>query len=190
MDSVLIAPGVALVDISASLPRHETLRYRIRVNEPEVLIVHHTGADNGLDGEAAWQATARYHIAPRTAAPQGWPGIAYHYGICRRGAPCLYRFASEPTIRYHSGSRANRRGSALVLQGHLGQDPLTSGQEVALGAALGWWLSEHPGSVIGWHAIASRWGGRDKRACPGRYAVEWLRTWLTARGLPDPAHLV
>jgi len=177
----IIAPGVALIDISASLPRHKTLRYQVRLNEPEALIVHHTGTDNGLDGEAAWQATAHYHIADPPAG-RGWPGIAYHYGICRRGEPCLYRLAPESTARYHSGGRANRRGSALVLQGHLGRDPLSPGQELALAAALGWWLTEHPGGVIGWHAIASRWGGRDKRACPGRYAVEWLQRWIAARG--------
>ena len=203
MDNVLIAPGVALVDISASLPRHKTLRYRIRVNEPEALIVHHSASDRVTrldphhDDPRIFEMMAQNHITPRDGAPLGWPGIAYHTGIARvpdrdsAGNLITCKLAPESTIRYHSGGRANLRCSALVLQGHLGLYPLTPEQEICTSAYLEYWLAEHPGGVIGWHAIASRWGGRDKRACPGRYAVEWLRAWLTARGLPaDPGHLV
>jgi hypothetical protein len=178
------AGGVALYDISYLLPRHHQKRYRERSRAPTALFVHHSGADSALDGLEAFKAMATYHVYTKQ-----WPGIAYHYGVGRRpewddqGRRVVYRLQPEPVRCYHTKGRPNSIGCGLVLQGHLGRHPLTSGQVELLEAVIPWWMAEHgrsPQRDLGWHSNSWKWGGIPKPACPGRYAVEWLRGYVGA----------
>lgn len=185
---MLIAGGIAVRDISQLLPRHPTRRYRARARPATVLIVHHSGADSGLDGYQAFAAMANYHVGSKD-----WPGIAYHWGIPLRpsydgqGNLLIYQLNSPETICYHT-ARVNIMGEGLVLQGHHGRGPLSEYQIECLEAFIPWRLGVleldyH--TDLGWHSIADRWGGRHKAACPGEYAESWLQSYITDAPAPE-----
>jgi hypothetical protein len=175
-----IANGVVINDVSRALLTHPKKAYKERSKTAKTLFVHHTGADNGRDNLEAWSATAGYHVINK-----GWPGIAYHFGINlrpsvdKKGRLVIYQLNRETTICYHTKG-CNNTGVGLVLQGHHGEDTLSDFQIECLEAFLPWWFEVHgqrPKKQLGWHSISLLWGGVPKLACPGKYAVEWLRTW-------------
>lgn len=184
-----LAGGVVLVDVSAELPHSLSSPFRFRKKDPTTLFIHHAGIDNGQDGVEAARRMASYHVFNK-----GWGGIGYHYVITKRplvwddwivgGRLVVMRVGAESTMRAHTRG-CNRFGTGVVLQGHLGEEPISHFQEECLEAFIPWWLETNNRVCkrgLGWHAISYRWGGIPKRACPGKLLVPLLKEYRA--GLP------
>lgn len=175
-----VAGGVVIDDISRILITHPKKKYASRTKPVTTLFVHHSGADNGRDGLQAWAATAGYHVITKQ-----WPGIAYHFGITLRpsydihGRLVIHRLNADDVECYHTRG-CNRFSVGLCLQGHHGKEPLSDFQIECLEAFLPWWSDTYQRDLrkdLGWHSRAIQWGGVPKLACPGKYAVEWIKSY-------------
>ncbi len=69
------------------------------------LIVHHTA----VRSDVGWPAVARYHVESN-----GWPGIAYHFGVEPDGV--VSYLGDVATIRYHA-RQANTTGIGICCAG-------------------------------------------------------------------------
>ena len=186
MDSHLIAGGIVVIDISDELPKHPTKKYSLRKDPVTALFVHHSGADSGHDGIDAFIPMANWHVYGETEHKTRWPGIAYHWGITLRrsldtdGNLIIYQLEPANVVSYHTGG-CNRFSEGIVLQGHLGETPLSNFQVECLEALIPWrcevlGIDYH--KDLGWHSRADDWGGHKKATCPGKYAVEWLERYI------------
>ncbi len=183
----LISDDVALYDVSHLMPkgRHKRKTHRPKGQPIDALFVHHSGALGrpGLEGALA---AARYVIGKRN-----FPLAPYHYWIPREpvydpeGRIVIFRLLASEARGWHTGRRANDRGEAVCLQGNASRMRVSPSQETALRAFIPWWgkLRRRPldrmHEWLGWHAIAHRFGGRRKRACPGRDGLRVVRDVLT-----------
>ena len=181
-----IADGVELYDATELLAReYPRKRSRKAVRPPgqviDAVFVHHSGSLGraGLDG---LRGAVRFVQTQR-----GFPGPPYHlfcpYLPVRddEGRLVVFRACEDSYRAWHTGGKANDRGIGLCLQGKLGKVGPSPAQVEALEALLPWASERHGlpwGDIrtwLGWHSIGSRWGGRDKAACPGRATVVWLK---------------
>lgn len=189
-DSIPIADGVAYIDVSAALPRHPTKRWPRRKLPIRRLYVHHSGAAGqpGIEGAVN---CADYTLHAR----DGWAGMPYHWWLPEaplydvEGRALVLLVNHLDVISNHTGG-LNQDGEGIGLQGNKTRAPLTDHQNHTLDALLSWRLSQlqslDPQHPIGWHSIAHVFGGRSKPSCPGTFGEEWIRAWLTARGMPIP----
>lgn len=190
--------GVAVWDVSALLPRHATKRYPLR--DPASIshvFVHHSGAE-GMAGFEGLLRSTRYCVRQKPAgAVPGFPGCPYHLWIPRarcvdgRGRLVVFRAQPEAVRSWHTGGVCNGFGLGVALQGNTTRNGLSAQHEECLEAVLPWLLERlargdaAPDSrmlevavpTLSWHSEASRWGGHDKPACPGKAAVEWLTAY-------------
>ena len=189
--AVAIADGVAVLDVSAALPRHPSKRYRRRTKPIRRIYVHHSGAA-GEAGIAGAENCADYTIHARE-----WPGIPYTYWlpeaplIDAAGRLLVLQTQQRSIVSFHTAG-LNDEGIGVALQGNKTRRPLTESQNQCLDALLAWLVDSallpdldkrYP---VAWHSIAELLGGRSKPSCPGAYATAWLKSWLEARGLKVP----
>ena len=186
----VIAPGVALYDASKYIQKvYPRKRSRKAIRPPkgnlEALFVHHSGS-LGRDEVAGFMGAVRFVMQHR-----GFPGAPYHFWVSHdpdydeQGNLIIWRLAEDSYRAWHSGNKANDMGLGLCLQGNLTRHGMSAGQEEALEAFLPWvsqhydWPWEKIKGWLGWHAIAGRWGGRDKKACPSPKVEAWLRAYIS-----------
>lgn len=190
-DSIVqIAGGIVLVDLTDDLPRHKTKRYRKRdVAKIDRIYVHHSGR-LGRPGKPGALASAGYAIkepTEKTPKKVAYAGGNYHVWVPWAGGirayqrprdTVCYRMNADETRCAHTYG-LNPRGWSIVLQGNTTTDGMSDSQKEVLEALLPWGRErfELEGDWLGWHSIADKWGGRAKKACPGREAVEWLEAY-------------
>ena len=186
----LIAPGLALYDVSHLLPRgkHRRATKRPKGQRIDAAFVHHSGA-LGMGGFEGLRRSVDFMVRQRD-----FPESGYHGWIPRdpvRDAEArlvLFRALHDSARGWHTGGKANDRGTGWSLQGNTSKLPLSPSQVEILEGLIPW-LCEHYGwtwadirSWLGWHSIGARWGGRPKPACPGRSAEAYLTEYI-ARAL-------
>jgi hypothetical protein len=180
--AIQIAGGIAIHDVSRLLPQHPTKVPKPKTKPITTLFFHHSGKDSGLDGIDAFIAMANYHTRNKK-----WATIAYPWGINQR--PCIdsngnlaiFQLLPLNIISNHT-KWCNRFSQAVVLQGHHGKVPLSDFQIECIEAFNPWWCEEYDRNYrkdIGWHSISMKWGGIPKLACPGKYAVEYLKDYIS-----------
>lgn len=109
-----------ITDVTNSLPRHQTKRYKRRNPKGiNTIVVHHSATSSGSP-----QAFAKYHVESN-----GWPGIGYHYVIGKDGAVHLTNH--ETAISYHAAG-VNTNSIGICLVGHFDQEKPTQAQISAL----------------------------------------------------------
>jgi hypothetical protein len=175
---ILIAPGVTIVDVSGALPVHRVKRWGRRQEAIQRLYVHHSGA-LGRASLAGFQASAAYDIRAHD-----WAGSPYHFWAPREpvrtgGALTLFRGNADDRHTFHTGGKANGHGLALALQGNTSVLPLSDSQIEILEAWIPWALEANALALpaLSWHSESAQYGGSGKKACPGKAAEAWLRSY-------------
>lgn len=189
MPHEVIADGVALYDATERVQRDYPRKPHRKARRPagqriDALFVHHSGSLGRAGLEGALGAV-RFVMGQRR-----FPGSPYHLWVpylpVRDDEDRLvfFRLCEDEYRAWHTGDEANDRGIGLCLQGRLTKTGPSEAQVEALEAILPW-ASRHYGlpwerlrDWLGWHAIGSRWGGRDKPACPGPATERWLRDYI------------
>ncbi len=184
-----LAGGIHLWDVSHLLPRHAWKRYSTRdPSQIERVFFHHSGA-LGAEGFQGLHNSARFVVEHRD-----FPACAYPYWISHEpdrdneGALVIYRAVHDDRVQWATGG-VNPHSTAVCYQGNTSRRPLTSAQIEATEALLPWLYERHMRIAangwrgLSWHSEASRWGGRDKRSCPGTHAELWLEGYRA--GLAD-----
>jgi len=186
-----VADGVELYDATEILAReYPRKRSRAAARPPgqriDAVFVHHSGSLGraGLDG---LRGAVRYVTTQRSPA---FPGPPYHLWLPylplrdAEGRLVVFRACEDSYRAWHTGGEANDRGIGLCLQGKLGKVGPSPTQVEALEALIPW-ASQRYGlpwtlmrTWLGWHAVGSKWGGRDKPTCPGSATVEWLHGYI------------
>lgn len=170
-----------ITDIVDDLPKHATLKYWTRpLSWVDGLVVHH------FANWATIYNVALFHISPRPAAPEGWPGIGYHYCILTDGA--IFQVNYHNTISYHVGN-PNWKTIGIALQGNY-THPYTPPQ-AQLDAAR--WLVNHLSNstefeikLVDGHGT---YPGGTASACPGNTHPQWLpyvKTPIESEPIPTP----
>jgi hypothetical protein len=176
---VELAPGVALYDVSALLPRKgPDVRDVAAIRR---IYVHHSGAF-GPAGFKGAQASTRYVMTQRTPK---FPCAPYHFWIPEAdlvddaGRLCVLRLVPDHIVAWHTGGKANRHGSGVVLQGNTTKAALSVSHKEGLRALLPWLRARHEldAEWLSWHSDAARFGGKRKAACPGVNATAWLEAY-------------
>lgn len=85
-----------IVDLTDSLPRHESRTYAERSRLPTQIIVHHSATSTAVTPTAI----ALYHVQERD-----WPGIGYHF--CIDAAGTIYQTNDLMTMSWHAGDGSN-----------------------------------------------------------------------------------
>ncbi|MCP5044204.1 MAG: hypothetical protein GY944_24510 [bacterium] len=178
-----LAGGVALYDASHLMPLPSGMWPRrpfgAFVNR---VFVHHSGALGrpGLEGALN---SARYVVKHRD-----FPCAAYHYWVPYETLSLdgydyvVIRCAPDHARTFHTGGNANHLGVGVALQGNTTDRPLSKSHEECLEALLPLLTERHElyagPPIISWHSEAMRFGAlKNKAACPGKHAEEWLRKW-------------
>lgn len=177
----VIAPGIALWDVSTQMPMRSSLLRRSPVRR---VYVHHSGR-LGAPGLAGARNSTRYVVERK-----GFPGPAYHYWLPyaevrdERGNLVVYQLEREYVRAWHTGGEANAHGLGIALQGNTNRRPMSDFQIELLEALLPWLRARHATTLaptwLSWHAEAGRYGGRPKPACPGKHAEAWLKAYREA----------
>ena len=142
-----------IYDLTKSLPRHPTAKYKQRlISAVTHVVVHHSGTTSGTP-----EAFARYHVETND-----WPGIGYHYVIGRDGM--IYKCHPASVISYHA-SGANSYSLGVCLVGNMDVQKPTADQMAALIELLfdlinGYRIS--PNHVIGHREVPG-----TRKSCPG-----------------------
>lgn len=182
----LIAPGIALYDVSHLLPKgtHRRATTRPKGVKIDAAFVHHSGA-LGLPGFEGLRRSVEFMVRRRDFPCSGYHGWAGRDPVRDPdGRLVVFRAVPDPVRAWHSGARANDRGLGFALQGNTSRLPLSPSQVEILEGLIPWlsekhgWPTEDIAKWLGWHSIADRWGGRKKAACPGRDAERWLRAMV------------
>lgn len=116
-----------VVDVSASLVRHPSKRYRTRgLPRINTAVMHHSAAPVRRDGNHLKQveAFAAYHVESHD-----WPAIAYPYVIAPDGT--VYKTNQLSKITWHCPG-ANSNGVGICLMGDFRYTEPTEQQLVAL----------------------------------------------------------
>ena len=170
--------GERFRDLRGEMMVHPTLRYAARpMSAVTGLVVHHTAAR----ADAGWPAVARYHVQSN-----GWPGIAYHFGIEPDGV--VSYLGDVATVRYHA-RQANGWSIGICCAGDYSKTDPPGGMVEVLGVllnALEAWLGLRQAQPAAQPTV-QRLGHRDvvETTCPGDrlYAVIPKRE---VRGEPLP----
>lgn len=150
--------GTHWVDLRGSLPTNG--RYpRRNIESIEGAVVHHS----------ATKAQSIYSIAQYHTMVNGWRGIAYHIAIGYDGV--VYQLNDLESISTHAKGY-NSRTIGVVLIGNYHEREMTNEMKSALIGVL-----EELGDT---YKLKFVWAHRDARktACPGKYAYEFLRSYL------------
>ena len=95
-----------VINVTASLPVHPSLRYGFRpLDRILYIVIHHAG----VDADPTPEQTARYHVETN-----GWPGIGYHFAIMRDGT--VYQTNWLTTLSYHVSGH-NQESVGILLNG-------------------------------------------------------------------------
>lgn len=178
---VRIAWGVALYDVSIRLPKRGP---RTRpLSSIRRIYVHHSGRLGKPGFEGALNST-RYVMQQRTPR---FRCAAYHYWIpaepVRDEASnlVLFRLVPDHVRAWHTGSRANTHGLGIALQGNTTTRELTESHVECLEALLPWLRERYADQLadtwLSWHSDAGQYGGKPKKACPGKHAEQWLKAY-------------
>lgn len=186
-----VSEGIRLYDASevvrAQYPRRASAKAK-RPADAEIcaLFVHHSGA-LGQPGLGGLLAAVRYVMTQRKPP---FPGPPYHLWAPHapvrddEGHLVLFRAAEDEHRCWHTGGKANDIGIGLALQGNLTRTGPSPSQVEILEAIVPWFAERHGlawediRAWLGWHAIAGRWGGHPKAACPGKATERWLVEYL------------
>lgn len=148
-------PVLEVMDVSGDLPKNGAYPRR------EMAVVsgrvwHHTASADG----ATWNTIAKGHVNGR-----GWHGIGYHIGIDRDGRIALLNPLDRVT-NHTAGHNTHYVG--CVLLGNYDVQPLTPRMETGIEM-----VRRHLDGI----GIRRELLHRDTKAtaCPGRYAVQYLR---------------
>ncbi len=205
--------GIAIWSVVDQLPRNPRRPfYPTRPLEGVTHeLVHHSGR-LGRPGFAGLLASTLYCInGKKTSGNLGFPGCPYHlwapYEPCldAEGRLVCFRANLPETRCWHTGGDLNEFGESLALQGNTTKRPMSPSQVEICEAVIPDRLNAlslqtiaraektlDPATVyppiLSWHSEASRWGGKDKPACPGRDAVTWLTNYRS--GSDWAGHLV
>jgi hypothetical protein len=181
----MLAPLVALYDVSALLPRKgPDVRDVAAIRR---IYVHHSGA-LGAAGFKGAQASTAYVMTKR--APK-FPCAPYHFWIPfgdltdPHGNLCVLRLVPDHIVAWHTGGKANRHGLGVCLQGNTTKAALSPSHKECLEALLPWLRARHElgkgagldAEWLSWHSDAARFGGKRKAACPGANATAWLEAY-------------
>lgn len=190
-------PGVVLWDVSDRMPRHARKRYVKRTQRVRRLYVHQSAGD-GPAGIAGAIASAAFCVNHRNM-----PGMPYHLWIPTadlfdsQGRRVVLRTQRTEIRSHHTGDdelgaangQPNNHGLSVTFQGNHASRPPSAHQKACF-PAVAFWLLAQPDtdreSPIAWHAIASLFGGDNKRSCPGRGVLDWLLPWMRSEDLPVP----
>lgn len=180
-----LSPIVELMWDQAS-PNYSHVRPR-RPKDITTIFVHHSGRD-GREGSSGALASCRFtkdraiKSYPKTKrfAPPG-----YHFWIPREPTDGeVFQLWAVTRIAFHTQG-CNNFGIGVVLQGNLGKREPTAHQEETLYDLLDYlgqtWRLERPAHSLGRHSQASKWGGRNKSACPGKGGERILDEYLAHR---------
>ncbi len=117
---------------------------------------HHTASAEGT----TWDQIAKVHIQ------RGWAGIGYHIGIDEEGTVAILNPLNRRTN--HTAGR-NTKGIGVVLLGNYEEHELSEAMKKSIGRVR---------MYLDLIDITKELLHRDVKAtaCPGKYAVEFLRT--------------
>jgi LysM repeat protein len=116
------------VDLRGKTLQHASLRYKNRdLSKVNKIALHHSGAEGTIDGHA------RYHVETK-----GWPGIAYHIHIDRKGKVSWLNDLEKFT--YHCG-KENGNTVGVCLEGNLSKKGLTELQKKSLVDVVGYLMN-------------------------------------------------
>ena len=178
------------------LPRSKKRRFY--PTRPLTGVTHLFGHHSGRLGRPGFQGllnSTKYVVNHRN-----FPGCAYHlwgpYEPCLDGEGRLVCFRANhaETRCWHTGGKLNLFGESLVMQGNTTTIGLSDSQKELYEAVLPYRFDAlktlkfiprpggPPGNMVipptlSWHSEGSRWGGKDKPACPGKEAEQWLTNY-------------
>jgi len=120
------------MDLTGSLPTHETLTYDTRpLTDISMLVLHHTATPQSTTP----QSVAEYHVTTN-----GWPGIGYQLWVDAAGVVSV---CHEPTVvSYHVGD-ANRSALGICVPGDYRMMAVTAATQATLARLVPWlrtWL--------------------------------------------------
>lgn len=178
------AGGLAVYDVAHLLPkgRHRRATRRPGKGAITAAFLHHSGA-LGRPGFAGALGAVDFVTRKRK-----FPGAPYHLWLPfepvrdPKGRLVTLLLAPWSFRAWHTGARANDIGVGLSLQGNTSKRPLSPSQIEQLEGVLPWVAGVHELDLsrdLGWHAIGARWGGRNKRACPGTHGEAWVRDYVS-----------
>lgn len=186
----LLAPGIALWDVSRALPQPKRWYWRKKRptgSHPHRLFTHHSGATTGThDAFVEVERAVRFVMRSR-----GFKVRPYHFAIPRNdiydnfARRVMFRLAPDSERCWHSGGRANDDGWGIVWMGQLNPvvdspvDPTPHQLECAE-AFYPWMTRRYDLTTpmqFSWHSEAALFGGRDKRMCPGPVVEAWVRRY-------------
>lgn len=176
----ILAPGVALYDVSHLLP---TARKKYTKRPFEKIVrayFHHSGSDGSKGYQGAYNTT-NYVVKKRNfrgAAYTFW--FPYEEVTDADGNYVVFRLNKDETRSYHTGKVANTHGIGCCFQGNLSKKPMSAFQTECAEAFIPWIMGrydldeEYP---ISYHSEAGKFGGKEKPTCPGPYAVKWVQDY-------------
>lgn len=178
--------GIAIWRVHHLLPRSKKRPfYPTRPLEGVTHLFGHHSGRLGAPGFRGLFNSTRYVVDHRN-----FPGCAYH--LWGPHEPCLdgegrlvcFRANLPETRSWHTGGKLNEFGESLVMQGNTTTNGLSASQEEIYEAVLPYRYdaiaSRGVKPVLSWHGEASRWGGKDKPACPGAAAEQWLTNYRSS----------
>jgi hypothetical protein len=164
-------------DIIEALPRHPSLRYRMRnMDEITHVIVHHSATLPTISAEAM----ARYHVNDR-----GWPGIGYHFVITVDGK--IQQTNPLAAASYHA-REANAYGVGICFTGDF-SITIPSPAQLDAGAHLVAWLLQelhiplnhvqgHKANVLTTSCPGDQWDEGQRWGDLLRAQIQALRTGM------------
>lgn len=171
-----------IMDVVHLLPTHRSKRWRKR--DPQLInrvFVHHSGA-LGSEGFKGMRGSARYSVSD-TPKKKGWAGFAYTYWLADladlmpNGKLVIYRGNPDEARTYHTGGKANTRGTAFCFQGNRTRIS-PSEEQLIMGVDLVAHLRKRhtlasPDPFCP-HSGSKPYGGTGKQTCPGSYIEQWI----------------
>lgn len=185
---ILLREGMSIVDLSDELPSVAGRSYRSRpLSGVRKIVTHHSGA-LGRPGIQGVRDSANYVVRSRPALIR----LPYTFWIPwepESAKPAVYLCNPLDRHAFHSGSKANRDGVAICLQGSfptsdaLDRDgrfgTLEARQRPSEFQREAWQLlMTYLGRILppGTKAYGHRDVGK-KHTCPGSEPYSWVRAW-------------
>lgn len=188
--------GIDLLDVSHLLPtgpKKWSGRRPGGLESVRHLFAHHSGA-LGRPGFDGLFRSARFVTRSRN-----FPTVAYAWWLPMEdvrgpdGRRVMFQALHPETRGWHTGRKANDTGEAVCFQGNTSKHGVSKHQEECWEAFVPYWALTRGRSMVearawlGWHAIGNRWGGRAKKACPGRNAERFVRDYVERASMPEAA---
>lgn len=106
-----LTPSPEIIDITDELPKGKGEYGTRSLGDIAQIVIHHVG----VDADVSPETTAKYHVKPRPTAPDGWPGIGYHFYVRKDGT--VYQTNALETVSYHCGGTCNLHSVGICLEG-------------------------------------------------------------------------